>query len=130
MVNGVKGVYVKSVSNQGDGRKKGLIIGDCLLSVNGISLVDKTRHDAVNLVKDSGPLVKLEILRFPLISEVLGTNEPLNGSESGKKAIPMMVHQAEINNQRRRSSASTDNDGKIQVGIWYKIFAYASFRGP
>jgi S1-C subfamily serine protease len=34
-VNGVKGVYVKSVSSEGDGRRKGLLIGDCLLSING-----------------------------------------------------------------------------------------------
>lgn len=34
-VNGVKGVYVKSVGADGDGRRKGLLIGDCLLSVAG-----------------------------------------------------------------------------------------------
>lgn len=97
VVNGVKGVYVKSVSNQGDGKRKGLIIGDCLQSVNGISLVDKTRHDAVNLVKDSGQFVDLEILRFPLISEVLGANDITNGSDSVKKSVPVIVHQPDTN---------------------------------
>jgi len=38
-VNGVKGVYVKSVAAEGDGHKKGLLIGDCLLSINGKILI-------------------------------------------------------------------------------------------
>lgn len=101
VVNGVKGVYVKSVSNQGDGRRKGLIIGDCLQSVNGVSLVEKTRHDAVNLVKESGPIVNLEILRFPLISEVLGSNELINGSESVIKSVPVIVHQPDTTAGRK-----------------------------
>ena len=34
-VNSMKGVYVKSVAVEGDGHRKGLLIGDCLLSING-----------------------------------------------------------------------------------------------
>jgi S1-C subfamily serine protease len=34
-LNGVKGIYVKSVSSEGDARRKGLLIDDCLLSING-----------------------------------------------------------------------------------------------
>jgi tyrosine-protein phosphatase non-receptor type 13 protein len=71
-VEDIKGVYVKSVSNDGDAKKKGIEKGDCIQAINGISLVDKTRHDAVELVKQSGREVKLDIMRFPAISQILG----------------------------------------------------------
>lgn len=45
-----------------------------MLSVNDVSLFNKTRHDAVELVKECESEVKLEVLRFPSITEVLATN--------------------------------------------------------
>uniref|UniRef100_A0A915EKP1 Uncharacterized protein n=1 Tax=Ditylenchus dipsaci TaxID=166011 RepID=A0A915EKP1_9BILA len=63
-----------SVSSGGDGKKKGLNIGDCLLSINEVSLFNKSRHDAVELVKECEREVKLEVLRFPSITEVLACN--------------------------------------------------------
>uniref|UniRef100_A0A7E4W8Z8 FERM domain-containing protein n=1 Tax=Panagrellus redivivus TaxID=6233 RepID=A0A7E4W8Z8_PANRE len=72
VVDDIKGVYVKSVSDEGDARRKGVEKGDCLQAINGISLVDKTRHDAVELVKASPHEVVLEILRFPYITQLIG----------------------------------------------------------
>nr|CAD2205309.1 unnamed protein product [Meloidogyne enterolobii] len=117
-VNGVKGVYVKSVAAEGDGHKKGLLIGDCLLSINGISLLDRTRHDAVEIVQNCGGKVRLEVLRFPSISVVL-SKEPLqsviNGLNSGRK--PTNTHsvknvkddESQIVSARRRTSAPPEN---------------------
>uniref|UniRef100_A0A183CBC5 PDZ domain-containing protein n=1 Tax=Globodera pallida TaxID=36090 RepID=A0A183CBC5_GLOPA len=88
-MNGIKTVFVKSLSPEGDGKRKGLLIGDCLLSVNGISLFNKSRHDAVDLVSSCGREVRLELLRFPSVSEVLAQGSPqsagLNAFSSPEK---------------------------------------------
>lgn len=87
---------MKSVSPEGDGKRKGLLIGDCLLSVNGpitvvaghsfssfseTSLFNKSRHNAVDLVSACEREVRLELLRFPSISEVL--SHPSSSSTLG-----------------------------------------------
>lgn len=74
-VNGVKGVYVKSVCPDGDGKRKGLQVGDCLICINDQSLFNRTRHDAVELVRNCDSEVHLEILRFPSITDVLSSSE-------------------------------------------------------
>uniref|UniRef100_A0A914HDQ0 PDZ domain-containing protein n=1 Tax=Globodera rostochiensis TaxID=31243 RepID=A0A914HDQ0_GLORO len=84
-MNGIKTVFVKSLSPEGDGKRKGLLIGDCLLSVNGISLFNKSRHDAVDLVSSCGREVRLELLRFPSVSEVLAQGSPQNAFSSPEK---------------------------------------------
>ncbi|MCP9265808.1 hypothetical protein DINM_021198 [Dirofilaria immitis] len=63
-LNGVKGVYVKSVSEGGVGKKElGVNVGDRLLCVNDVSLIGKDRHVTVDLVKKCGNLVHLKIFR-------------------------------------------------------------------
>ncbi|KAI1711091.1 PDZ domain (Also known as DHR or GLGF) domain-containing protein [Ditylenchus destructor] len=104
-VNGVKGVYVKSVSLEGDGKKKGLNIGDCLLSVNDVSLFNKTRHDAVELVKECESEVKLEVLRFPSITEVLATNN----NNSNMSRIDVKDNDAGTTTNGRLSSKADDS---------------------
>uniref|UniRef100_A0A0N4Z3A6 FERM domain-containing protein n=1 Tax=Parastrongyloides trichosuri TaxID=131310 RepID=A0A0N4Z3A6_PARTI len=71
-LNGVKGVYVKSVALGGAGERAGICVGDRLMSVNGISLVGKDRHDAVSYVKESNVYVELGILRFENLSTKYG----------------------------------------------------------
>uniref|UniRef100_A0A1I8A4D4 KIND domain-containing protein n=1 Tax=Steinernema glaseri TaxID=37863 RepID=A0A1I8A4D4_9BILA len=77
-LNGVKGVYVKSVAVGGAGEKQGLCVGDRLISVNGVSLVGQDRHFAVSLVKDSVDTVILRIQRLETVTSVL----PVNGNSS------------------------------------------------
>uniref|UniRef100_A0AC34GJ75 PDZ domain-containing protein n=1 Tax=Panagrolaimus sp. ES5 TaxID=591445 RepID=A0AC34GJ75_9BILA len=81
-VEDIKGVYVKSVSTDGDAKRKGIEKGDCIQAINGISLVDKTRHDAVELVKQSGREVELDIMRFPCITQILGHERQTSKDES------------------------------------------------
>jgi tyrosine-protein phosphatase non-receptor type 13 protein len=81
-VEDIKGVYVKSVSLDGDAKRKGIEKGDCIQAINGISLVDKTRHDAVELVKQSGREVELDIMRFPCITQILGHERQTSKDES------------------------------------------------
>ncbi|KIH60174.1 PDZ/DHR/GLGF domain protein [Ancylostoma duodenale] len=63
-LNGVKGVYVKSVAENGAGMRAGLSVGDRLLGVDGTSLEGGNRHRAVELVRQSGDSVRLEIARL------------------------------------------------------------------
>uniref|UniRef100_A0A914XM52 Uncharacterized protein n=1 Tax=Plectus sambesii TaxID=2011161 RepID=A0A914XM52_9BILA len=64
-LNGMKGVYVKSVTSGGPGDVQGgLRIGDRLISVNGVSLRGKNRHDTVNIVKQSESNVRMTVLRL------------------------------------------------------------------
>ncbi|GMS97606.1 hypothetical protein PENTCL1PPCAC_19781, partial [Pristionchus entomophagus] len=63
-LNGLTGVYVKSVNEGGAGQKSGLAVGDRILSVNGESLLGKDRHRAVQLVKESASLVAIQVSRI------------------------------------------------------------------
>lgn len=63
-LNGVKGVYVKSVVENGAGMRAGLSVGDRLLGVDGFSLEGGDRHRAVELVRKSGDSVRMEIGRL------------------------------------------------------------------
>ncbi|CAJ0573755.1 unnamed protein product, partial [Mesorhabditis spiculigera] len=60
----IPGVYVKSMAPGGVGEKSGLLVGDRLLAVNGISLVSADRHRAVDLVKASGSTVRIDVSRL------------------------------------------------------------------
>ena len=111
-VEDVKGVYVKSVSMDGDAKRKGVEKGDCILAINGVSLVDKTRHNAVELVKDSGDEVELDILRFPRITQMLGhsreaskeevltTNGAASTSNNGYRKQPPSKNELLVGDQR------------------------------
>ncbi|KAL3982712.1 PDZ domain (Also known as DHR or GLGF) family protein [Acanthocheilonema viteae] len=72
-LNGVKGVYVKSVSEGGVGKKGGVNVGDRLLSVNDVSLIGKDRHVTVDLVKKCGNFVHLKIFRLEAITSALAS---------------------------------------------------------
>ncbi|VDN03700.1 unnamed protein product [Thelazia callipaeda] len=72
-LNGVKGVYVKSVSEGGAGREGVMNVGDRLVSVNDVSLVGKDRHATVDLVKQCSDIVHLKILRLEALSSSLVT---------------------------------------------------------
>ncbi|KAK5975252.1 hypothetical protein GCK32_009749 [Trichostrongylus colubriformis] len=63
-LNGVKGVYVKSVAENGAGMRAGLCVGDRLLGVDGASLENGDRHRAVELVRQAGNTVSMEIARL------------------------------------------------------------------
>ncbi|VDN18430.1 unnamed protein product [Gongylonema pulchrum] len=63
-LNGVKGVYVRSVSEGGAGKRGGVNVGDRILSVNDVSLVGRDRHATVDLVKQGGDVVRLKIFRL------------------------------------------------------------------
>ncbi|VDM37179.1 unnamed protein product [Toxocara canis] len=60
-LNGIKGVYVKS----------GVIVGDRLMGVNDVSLIGKDRHATVDLVKQSGDVVRLSIFRLDAVTTAL-----------------------------------------------------------
>ncbi|CEF59676.1 FERM domain and PDZ domain and KIND domain and Pleckstrin homology-like domain and FERM/acyl-CoA-binding protein, 3-helical bundle domain and FERM, N-terminal domain and FERM, C-terminal PH-like domain and FERM central domain and Band 4.1 domain and Band 4.1 family-containing protein [Strongyloides ratti] len=62
--NGVKGIFVKAVTLGGAGEIGGVCVGDKLISVNGITLLGKDRHDAVTYVKESNYSVTLGIIRY------------------------------------------------------------------
>uniref|UniRef100_A0A915PK59 PDZ domain-containing protein n=1 Tax=Setaria digitata TaxID=48799 RepID=A0A915PK59_9BILA len=72
-LNGVKGVYVKSVSEGGVGKEGGVNVGDRLMSVNDVSLIGKDRHATVDLVKKCGNLVHLKIFRLEAITSALAS---------------------------------------------------------
>ncbi|PAV92162.1 hypothetical protein WR25_05329 isoform B [Diploscapter pachys] len=63
-LNGVKGVYVKSVVENGPGMRAGLCVGDRLLSVDGVSLEGGDRHRAVELVRAGGQNLRMDIARL------------------------------------------------------------------
>ncbi|KIH55587.1 PDZ/DHR/GLGF domain protein [Ancylostoma duodenale] len=80
-LNGVKGVYVKSVAENGAGMRAGLSVGDRLLGVDGTSLEGGNRHRAVELVRQSGDSVRLEIARLDGVVR----HEKMRSGDAGKK---------------------------------------------
>ncbi|KAL3072438.1 hypothetical protein niasHS_017412 [Heterodera schachtii] len=113
-MNGVKTVFVKSLSPEGDGKRKGLLVGDCLLSVNGVSLFNKSRHDAVQLVSHSAREVRLQLLRFPSVSEVLA------------RASPSPPTIAKMDNPTNKDNEH--NERRSSVGSVRRHFANASVK--
>ncbi|VIO87353.1 Uncharacterized protein BM_BM6419 [Brugia malayi] len=72
-LNGIKGVYVKSVSEGGVGKKGGVNVGDRLLSVNNVSLIGRDRHVTVDLVRKCGNFVHLKIFRLEAVTSALAS---------------------------------------------------------
>lgn len=105
-LKGVKGVYVKSVVENGAGMRAGLRVGDRLLSVGGISLEDGDRHKAVELVKACNSQVVMEIERVDGIvrhekslsrdGDVLSKQSALssNGTPKGVSRTPPVPRRA------------------------------------
>ncbi|VDK83204.1 unnamed protein product [Litomosoides sigmodontis] len=86
-LNGVKGVYVKSVSEGGVGKKGGVNVGDRLLSVNNVSLIGKDRHVTVDLVKKCGNFVHLKIFRTRQLSFLLFLGDIIDWLEAITSAL-------------------------------------------
>lgn len=64
-IQGLKGVYVKSVTDGGPADAEGrLRVGDRVIGVNGVSMEGKTRHDAVSLVRQAISGISMEIMRL------------------------------------------------------------------
>ncbi|CAJ0603570.1 unnamed protein product [Cylicocyclus nassatus] len=80
-LNGVKGVYVKSVAENGAGMRAGLSVGDRLVGVDGMSLEGGDRHRAVELVRQSGDSVRMEIARLDGVVR----HEKMHSGDAAKK---------------------------------------------
>ena len=112
VVDGIKGVYVRLVSPEGDAKRKGVEKGDCIQAINGVSLVDKTRHDAVELVKASEKFVELKILRFPYINQLISHERTTSKEEktsigkNGSDKVSNLPSKYELLVEKKKDSIS------------------------
>ncbi|RZC41658.1 lap4-like, partial [Asbolus verrucosus] len=58
-----EGIFISRVTENGPADLAGLRVGDKVLSVNGVSVVEVSHYDAVEVLKESGPVLILEVSR-------------------------------------------------------------------
>ncbi|EEZ97547.2 hypothetical protein TcasGA2_TC011397 [Tribolium castaneum] len=58
-----EGIFISRVTENGPADLAGLKIGDKVLSVNGVSVIGVSHYDAVEVLKESGPVLILQVSR-------------------------------------------------------------------
>jgi protein scribble len=58
-----EGIFISRVTENGPADLAGLRVGDKVLTVNGVIVVNVSHYDAVEVLKESGPILILEISR-------------------------------------------------------------------
>ncbi|KAK9878834.1 hypothetical protein WA026_003669 [Henosepilachna vigintioctopunctata] len=89
-----EGIFISRVTEGGPADLAGLRVGDKVLTVNGVSVVEVSHYDAVEVLKASGSVLILEVVRevTRLVREVKLRNEHINLNASQgndiKKVLP------------------------------------------
>ncbi|KAL3279116.1 hypothetical protein HHI36_016630, partial [Cryptolaemus montrouzieri] len=75
-----EGIFISRVTEGGPADLAGLRVGDKVLSVNGVSVVDVSHYDAVEVLKASGSILILEVIRevTRLVKDAKMRSEPVN----------------------------------------------------
>ncbi|XP_018334001.1 protein lap4 isoform X2 [Agrilus planipennis] len=58
-----EGIFISKITRGGPADLAGLCVGDKVLKVNGVSVINVSHYDAVEVLKASGPLLTLEVSR-------------------------------------------------------------------
>lgn len=58
-----EGIFISRVTENGPADLAGLRVGDKVLSVNGVNVIDVSHYDAVEVLKESGPVLILQVAR-------------------------------------------------------------------
>ncbi|XP_044262612.1 protein lap4-like isoform X3 [Tribolium madens] len=58
-----EGIFISRVTENGPADLAGLKVGDKVITVNGVSVVDVSHYDAVEVLKESGPVLILQVTR-------------------------------------------------------------------
>jgi protein scribble len=66
----VQGVFLTKINDEGPAAQAGLLVGDKLISVNGISLINCEHGDAVTALKNAGDYIEMIVVR-----EILHTSD-------------------------------------------------------
>ncbi len=69
-----QGIFLTKINEEGPAGHAGLLVGDKLLSVNGISLINCEHSDAVSALKKAGDNIEMIIMR-----EILQSSNDING---------------------------------------------------
>lgn len=74
-----EGIFISRVTEGGPADYAGLRVGDKVITVNGVSVVDVSHYDAVEVLKASGPVLVLQISRevTRLVRDVDDNNKPV-----------------------------------------------------
>ncbi|XP_044762164.1 protein lap4-like isoform X3 [Coccinella septempunctata] len=89
-----EGIFISRVTEGGPADLAGLKVGDKVLTVNGVSVLDVSHYDAVEVLKASGNVLILEVIRevTRLVKEIKYRSDPvsLNATQKSevKKAPP------------------------------------------
>ncbi|XP_045477481.1 protein lap4 isoform X4 [Harmonia axyridis] len=75
-----EGIFISRVTEGGPADLAGLKVGDKVLTVNGVSVLEVSHYDAVEVLKASGNVLILEVIRevTRLVKDVKYKSEPVN----------------------------------------------------
>ncbi|XP_043992828.1 disks large homolog 2 [Gambusia affinis] len=62
-----EGIFISRVAQGGPSEKAGILVGDRVLEVNGVSMQCATHHEAVAALRNAGCCIKLKVLRERLL---------------------------------------------------------------
>lgn len=94
-----EGIFISRVTENGPADLAGLRVGDKVLTVNGVCVIDVSHYDAVEVLKASGAVLILQISRevTRLIRDVVVVNNSNNKSD-GQLVRPQLLSGTVISN--------------------------------
>uniref|UniRef100_A0A915KN57 Uncharacterized protein n=1 Tax=Romanomermis culicivorax TaxID=13658 RepID=A0A915KN57_ROMCU len=107
----IEGIYVRSITPGGPAHLEGrLRVADRVTSINGVSLEGKSRHDAVDLVRQSASQVHMGILRLRFVysssESIEQSQQHPNDNNINKNSNNDALDAGDLDNKKRRFEKS------------------------
>ncbi|KAG1941546.1 protein scribble [Pimephales promelas] len=77
-----EGIFISRVSKGGPAEKAGLHVGDRVLEVNGLDMLEVSHHEAVSVLRNAGSCIKMKVIRERCVSMEPRANDRSDGMET------------------------------------------------
>ncbi|CAM4725038.1 unnamed protein product [Leuciscus chuanchicus] len=102
-----EGIFISRVSKGGPAEKAGLHVGDRVLEVNGLDMLEVSHHEAVSVLRNAGSCIKMKVLRERCVSMEPRANDRSDSMETD----PQISQECDVpmsNNRSGGPQSSTD----------------------
>lgn len=99
-----EGIFISRVTERGPADLAGLRVGDKVLAVNGVDVRDVSHYDAVEVLKESGPVLILQVARevtkfIPNNSQITPNSNPVTATALPPSVVNQVTTPPVVNNQ-------------------------------